>query len=313
MLERKYTKDQILERYLNTVFFGNNAYGIQAAAETYFGKTADQLTFIQAAFLAGLVRAPSAYDPVTSPERSRARFAQVLDRLVDDGYLTTAQADDLETNFVLPDRVRTTPERNYTRTYYTEALRDYLLNRSTILGTTYAERYNTLFRGGLRIHTTFNPINQSQAEAANRELPETKQGFDAAIVSLDTTSGAIRAMVGGRGFVPGEHEVNMALRPRQTGSSIKFFVLAAVLQAGGQPDDIIDGANNCTFDVPGQKQPFVIKDAVMRAPDTARRDDVVLDQLRLRAAGPDRRAQPDGRHRLPDGPVAVPLPGPARR
>src|SRR6478735_6191827 len=69
MLERQYSKDQILERYLNTVFFGNNAYGIQAAAETYFGTTADQLTFIQAAFLAGVVRAPTAYDPVTSPER----------------------------------------------------------------------------------------------------------------------------------------------------------------------------------------------------------------------------------------------------
>jgi penicillin-binding protein 1A len=268
MLERQYTKDEILERYLNTVFFGNNAYGIQAAAETYFGKTADQLTFIEAAFLAGLVRAPTAYDPVTSPERSRARFSQVLDRLVDDGYLTTAQADELRTSFVLPDRVHTTPERTYQRTYYTEALRDYLLNRSTILGTTYAERYNTLFRGGLRVHTTFNPLNQAQAENANKVLPETKQGFDAAIVSLDTTSGAIRAMVGGRGFVPGEREVNMALRPRQTGSSIKFFVLTALLQAGGQPDDIVDGANNCSFAVPDQKAPFVIKDAVMRAPDT---------------------------------------------
>src|SRR4029077_9954269 len=116
MLERQYSKDQILERYLNTVFFGNNAYGIQAAAETYFGKTADQLTFIEAAFLAGLVRAPTTYDPITSPERSRARFGQVLDRLVDDQYVTREQADQLLTAFVLPDRVRTTPERNYTRT-----------------------------------------------------------------------------------------------------------------------------------------------------------------------------------------------------
>jgi penicillin-binding protein 1A len=267
MLERQYTKDQILERYLNTVFFGNNAYGIQAAAETYFGTTADQLNFIQAAFLAGLVRAPSAYDPVTSPERSRARFTQVLDRLVDDEYITSAQATDLAANFVLPDRVRTTPERSYTRTYYTEALRDYLLNRSTILGATYAERYNNLFRGGLRIHTSFNPINQTQAEAARAVLPETKQGFDAALVSLDTKTGAIRAMVGGKGFIPGEREVNMALQPRQTGSSIKFFVLAAALQAGAQPDDIIDGANVCSFQVPDQPD-FVIKNAVMRAPDT---------------------------------------------
>ena len=85
MLENQYTKDEILERYLNTVFFGNNAYGIQAAAEVYFGKTVDQLTFIEAAFLAGLVRSPSGYDPIDNPERSRARFHQVIDRLVDDG------------------------------------------------------------------------------------------------------------------------------------------------------------------------------------------------------------------------------------
>jgi penicillin-binding protein 1A len=267
LLEREHTKDEILERYLNTVFFGNNAYGIQAAAETYFGKTADQLTFVEAAFLAGLVRAPSTYDPVKSPERSRARFAQVLDRLVEDGYVTQAEATDLETNFPLPDRVRTIPERTNIRTYYTEALRDYLLNRSDILGTTYEERYNKLFRGGLRIHTTYNPINQSQAEQARNELPDTAQGFDAALVSLDTPTGAIRAMVGGRGFVPGENEVNMALSPRQTGSSIKFFVLAAALQAGAQPDDIIDGQNVCTFAVP-DAEPFVIKDAVSRAPDT---------------------------------------------
>ena len=74
MLDRAKTKDEILERYLNTVFFGNNAYGIQAASETYFGKTVDQLTFIEAAFLAGLVRSPSGYDPVINPERSRSRF-----------------------------------------------------------------------------------------------------------------------------------------------------------------------------------------------------------------------------------------------
>ncbi|MET0579880.1 MAG: transglycosylase domain-containing protein, partial [Ilumatobacteraceae bacterium] len=267
MLDREYTKDQILERYLNTVFFGNNAYGIQAAAETYFGKTADQLSFIEAAFLAGLVRSPSGYDPINNPERSRGRFVQVLDRLVEDGYITAEDATTLGTDFVLPERTQSIAGQANLRTYYTEALRDFLLNKSNILGTTYAERYNTLFRGGLRIHTTFNPVYQLQAEQARNVLPDNAQGFDAAVVSLDTSTGAIRAMVGGRGFVPNEREVNMALQPRQTGSSIKLFVLAAALQAGAQADDIIDGANNCSFDVPDQP-PFVIKDATSRAPDT---------------------------------------------
>ena len=117
MLDRQMTKDQILERYLNTVFFGNNAYGVQAAAETYFAKTVDQLTFIESAFLAGLVRSPSGYDPITEPERSRARFRQVLDRLVEDGFITEAEAvaqvgtNDVPGVFVLPERVRTSSSR----------------------------------------------------------------------------------------------------------------------------------------------------------------------------------------------------------
>ena len=134
MLERKYTKDQILERYLNTVFFGNNAYGIQAAAETYFGTTVDQLTQIQAAFLAGLVRSPSGYDPIDNPERSRARFAQVIKRLEEVGIITTAEGDaqlDPDTGFEIPARVQSIVEGGTPppRTYYTEALTDYLLNR----------------------------------------------------------------------------------------------------------------------------------------------------------------------------------------
>ena len=86
MLEKEMSKDDILERYLNTVFFGNNAYGLQAAAEVYYGKSVDQLTMIEGAFLAGLVRSPTGYDPFRRPERARARFKQVLDRLVDVGH-----------------------------------------------------------------------------------------------------------------------------------------------------------------------------------------------------------------------------------
>src|SRR6187431_545626 len=268
MLDRKYTKDQILERYLNTVFFGNNAYGIQAAAETYFGKTAAELTFIEASFLAGLVRSPSGFDPINSPERSRARWLQVLDRLVSERHLTQAEADALETGptaFVLPERVKTIPSRTNTRSYFTEALRDYLLNTSTMLGDTYQQRYNQLFRGGLRIHTTLDPNLQAMAELARNELPQNVQGFDAAIVSLDSNTGAVRVMVGGQGFKPNERETNMALRPRQTGSSIKFFILAAAVQAGAQAGDVIDGQAPCVLPNPGnEREPFVITDAVSR-------------------------------------------------
>ena len=100
------------------------------------------------------------------------------------------------------------------------------------------------------------------AEEARNVLPDTPQGFDASIVSLETSTGAIRAMVGGRGFVPNERETNMALAPRQTGSSIKFFILAAALQAGAQPNDVINGSTPCILPNPQDpKKPFEIKDA----------------------------------------------------
>ena len=250
-LEKERSKQDILERYLNTVFFGQNSYGIGAAAETYFGKTVPDLTFVEAVFLAGLVQAPSSYDPITHPESSRTRFAQVLDRLEGEGHFTEAERADIDETFVLPERVRRRPEAAVPRTYFTEALRDYLLNRSDILGDTYEARYTRLHRGGLRIHTTLDPNLQAQAEAARDLLPDNAVGVDAALTSLDTRTGAIRAMVGGRGFVPGEREVNLALAPSQTGSSIKLFILAAALQAGAEPDDLINAVHPCTLPVPG--------------------------------------------------------------
>ena len=113
-----------------------------------------------------------------------------------------------------------------------------------------------MFRGGLRIYTTLDITLQQLAEDAHDVLPATGGRFENAIVSLDSTSGAIRAMVGGSGFVPNEREVNMALAPRQTGSSIKFLILAAAVQAGAQAGDVIDGVKGCRFDNPGGEEPF---------------------------------------------------------
>jgi membrane peptidoglycan carboxypeptidase len=266
-LEKRQTKAEILERYLNTVFFGNNAYGIAAAAETYFGKRVAQLTFVEAAFLAGLVRSPSGYDPISNPDRSRARFRQVVDRLVEDELISPEEGEALldgPNQFVIPERTQTLPDRSVARTYFTEAVRDVLLNRSTILGDTYQERYSRLFRGGLRIHTTLNQYLQIQAEQARDQLPDTLEGFDAALVSLDTSTSAVRAMVGGRGFIPGQREVNLALAPSQTGSAIKLFILAAALQAGAEAGDILDGTRGCRLPNPGNtlEPEFVIEGGV---------------------------------------------------
>ncbi len=248
MLEKTTTKDQILERYLNTVFFGNNAYGLQAAAEVYFGKEATQLTLIEGAFLAGLVRSPSGYDPINNPEPSRRRFIQVMDRLAAVGLVSEAEATQQGKEWPIPARVRTLASISTKPTYFTIALRDYLLNRSNILGATEQERANVLYRGGLQIHTTLDPAMQEHAENARDILPVNQQGFDAAVLSVDTTSGAIRAMVGGRGLRPNEPggQVNMSLVPRQTGSSIKSMILATAYEAGAQTNDIINGPGPCT-------------------------------------------------------------------
>ncbi len=265
MLEKKMTKGAILERYLNTVFFGNNAYGLQAAAEIYYGKNVGELTMIEGAFLAGLVRSPSGFDPIRHSERARARFRQVTERLADVGLVTPLVGSLLGSAWPMPERVRSIPTYTTKPTYYTEAIKEYLLKRATFLGDE-QQRANLLYRGGLELHSTFDPNLQALAEQARTQLPDSAQGFDAAIVTLDTRTGAIRAMVGGHGFQPRVDEINMALVPRQTGSSVKFFILAAALQAGAQPTDLLNGTTPCILPNPADPaNPFFpIEDATGR-------------------------------------------------
>lgn len=281
-LEKEHSKQEILERYLNTIYFGNNTYGIQAAAEVYFGKKVQQLTLIEGAFLAGLVQAPSSYDPIRKPQQSRRRFAEVLDALVEVGLTSATEAEAITVcldptapeaeseqcvgSWQIPEVVRTITEKKITRTHFSEEVKSYLLNKSNILGETYQERYNKLFRGGLKIYTTLDPVAQTGAEAARAtQLPVNSAGIETAIVTLDSKTGAVRAMVGGKPFVAGRSEVNMALGTRQTGSSIKMFILAAAVQAGVQNDDLIDGALPCPLPNPDDPENvFEITDGVSR-------------------------------------------------
>lgn len=260
MLEREKSKNDILERYLNTAFFGNNAYGIQAAAEVYFGKRVEALTKVEGAFLAGLVQAPSSYDPIRRPELSQRRFEVVTQALVDTKMLTAEERTVLlegdpatgKQPWELPSRTfGSTEGQANERTFYTEAVKDYLLNRSDILGATPQERYNRLFRGGLRIYTTYDDGIQKAGEAARATLPGNNKGVQTAIITLDTKSGAVRSMVSGADFKSGENEINLTLNPRQTGSSIKMFILAAAVQAGAQGNDLIDGPGSCVLPNPG--------------------------------------------------------------
>ncbi|MEO7370644.1 MAG: penicillin-binding transpeptidase domain-containing protein, partial [Ilumatobacteraceae bacterium] len=222
------------------------------------------LSMIEGAFLAGLVRSPSGFDPIRHSENARARFRQVTARLSDVGLVEPIVGSLLGSTWKMPEQVRTIPTYTTKPTYYTEAIKDYLLNRATFLGDE-QQRANLLYRGGLEIHSTIDPNLQALAEQARTQLPENAQGFDAASVTLDTKTGAIRAMVGGHGFQPRVDEINMALVPRQTGSSIKIFILAAALQAGVIPTDLIDGSTPCSFVDPNDpKQIFLISKATAR-------------------------------------------------
>ena len=229
-LEKKLTKQQILERYLNSVYFGNGSYGIQAAAEMYFNKNVDQLTMVEGAFLAGLIRAPSGYDPFRYPDRSKARREQALSRLVDTGKMTEVEAA-AANEVPIPAAPQRQRNDGKASSYFADQVKEILLNKTTILGEDQQTRYNAFFRGGLKIYTTLNPALQVAAEQARlTQMPDTAGRFDSAIVSLDTKSGAVRAMVGGPGF--NQLEVNLTTAPRQTGSAVKFMILAAAVESG---------------------------------------------------------------------------------
>ncbi|MFZ9821448.1 MAG: transglycosylase domain-containing protein [Ilumatobacteraceae bacterium] len=273
LLERELSKEQILERWFNTNFYGYNAYGIKAAAEVYFGKDVRDLTIEEGAFLIGLVRAPSAYDPINNRTLSLQRFIVALQRVRAEGHITLTDDEIVQRAAdVLPSGVRSRPDEPVQRTHFTELVKDYLLNQTTILGATYQERYAKLFRGGLRIYTTLDRDVQASADEAVTLLPDNSVNAQAALVTLDNATGAIRAMVGGKPFKAGENEVNLAMRRRQTGSSVKMFILAAALEAGVESDDFIDGTLPCTLPNPeNPDEPFVIEDGVSEPVGSLRR------------------------------------------
>jgi len=244
-LENELDKDQILERYLNTVYFGEGAYGVRAGAERFFGKALRDLTIPEAALLAGQISDPSGYDPFVNPDRARARRAYVLTRMVAAHHITRAQADEYETEPLptVPVHPQAVPD-----SYFVQELTRRLLDKGSPLGDSYQERYDRLFRGGLRIYTTLDPRAQAEAEQAVRStLPASP--FTAALVSMDPANGEVRAMVGGPNA--DQAKFNLVTQgKRQPGSSFKVITLAALLEEGYSIDDIVDGTSPCRVHAP---------------------------------------------------------------
>ncbi|MBQ1497848.1 MAG: PBP1A family penicillin-binding protein [Sphingomonas sp.] len=218
-MERKFTKDEILELYLNKVYFGGGAYGIDAASRKFFGHPATNLSLAEAAVIAGLVKAPSHYSPTADAEAAVGRASVVLDLMAETGKITQSQAKatDPRTVALAPE-----PQQNSVR-YFTDWA---LPQLEVLIDETEAP---------LEVWTTLDLSMQRAADDAIRaNAPKNAQG---ALVSLDR-DGAVRAMVGGKDYVASIY--NRATQAtRQPGSAFKLFVYLTALEAGHKPDDMV--------------------------------------------------------------------------
>ncbi|MFN2151027.1 MAG: transglycosylase domain-containing protein, partial [Anaerolineales bacterium] len=241
---RRYTKDEILELYLNEIYYGNMAYGVEAAAQTYFGVSARNLTLAQASFLAGLPQLPSIYDPYTNREAAFARQDDVLLLMfqasqeqnciyvsnnpqkicIEPGAaaLASQELDDFE--FKSPDvQIRYPHWVNFVRSQL-EAMYD----------------PSVIYRSGFDVYTTLDPGLQDSAQKAVSEQLETLSGrhvTNGALVLIRPSTGEILAMVGSADFYDEDidGQVNMAISPRQPGSSIKPLTYVAAFEKGWKP------------------------------------------------------------------------------
>lgn len=252
-LERELTKQEILERYLNTVYFGAGAYGVAAAARTYFDVEPAALTLDQAALLAGLIRSPSALDPFVHPDAATARRRLVLDAMVREGVVDADEAA-AAASAPLELRDRRTAVTDVDGWFLDEVQRRIAADDAfAVLGPTPDDRVDALLTDGLRIETTLDPaVQRAAVDAVEAQLPEADDP-SAAVVVLDPTTGAVRALVGGRqrDHVPGGFSLATMGR-RQPGSSFKPIVLAAALERGVSLDRVFPGGRCIAFDaVPG--------------------------------------------------------------
>ncbi len=249
-LEEGFTKEEILERYLNTVYLGAGSYGVGTAADRYFGKELSELTLGESALLAGLIRAPSATDPRRHPVAAVARRGVVLDKMLELGWASpTAVATARSEPVVLIDPVARS-RSDYP--YFVEEVKRRMLDEGA-LGGTVEERYEQLFRGGLEIHTTLDPRVQDAAEAAVAEVVG-DGAPSAAVVAIDPRTGHVLALVGGRDFYSETNpsaQFNLATQGRrQPGSAFKPFALAAALDAGWSLDDVVSGGQSVAIATP---------------------------------------------------------------
>jgi penicillin-binding protein 1A len=227
-LERKFSKNEILELYLNRVYFGSGAYGVEGAAQKYFGKSAREVTIAEAAILGGLVQSPSRLAPTRNPDAARARAALVLAAMQREGFITDAQMKEALARPADAQKSKTANSVLYAADHIIDRLDD-------LIGS---------IEGDLIVTTTLNPMMQAAAEKAlTDELTAKGQKFgvsQGAVLAMDP-DGAIRAFVGGRNYSESQFDRVTNAR-RQPGSAFKAFVYLAALEKGLTPDTMREDA-----------------------------------------------------------------------
>lgn len=276
-LEVRLDKDQILQRYLNTVYFGNGAYGIQAASKTYFGKPVKKLSVKQAATLAAVIKAPESYDPYDRKKKAKQRRNVVLNKMTQLKYISAEEAEKASERPL--GLVKQPKKRRYEAAYFVDYVKRLLVHhpRFSFLGENPAERSERLFTGGLRIHTTVRRDVQKAAEGAVRSVLTEKKDPHASLVAIDPRTGHVLAMIGGRDyFAKKKHaKLNLAIsgKPklgrsggkrkapgtgRQAGSAFKTFAVASAIEEGIPVAKKLRGPECAEFPDPNEQEPWKV-------------------------------------------------------
>lgn len=243
-MEKRYTKEEILNMYLNTINYGDGCYGIQAAAQNYFQTSAADLSLAQAATLIGIPQSPTAFNPKENPQACLDRRNQVLERMLSAGDITQAQHDEAVAAELGLNPAPDEPSQGiYAFPYFTSFVRDSLMAEDNKYGCSYAD----LFQGGLRIYTTLDVDMQNKAEqACIDQYGSMDEGMDAALVAMDPRNGYVKALVGGNDFYTDQW--NIAVQGgRPSGSTFKVFTLAAAIEQGISPNSTVDCSNPVTL------------------------------------------------------------------